>query len=147
MTAGSDDMERIAGVFREARSGGLIAASGQIGDPRRYGAAPPETLVQLRENAGREVAAAAGVPSALLPGAGNVPAAAMRESVRQLLHGTIRPLARVIEAECERKGLPLALNFRALFASDLAGRARAFKQLQEGGMTAEEAARHCGFGE
>ena len=56
------------------------------------------------------------------------------------MFGTLVPLARLISAYAKRKGLDVQLNFDDLMASDIAGRARAFGSLVQGGMDIEDAA-------
>ena len=55
-------------------------------------------------------------------------AAGQRESWRRFLHGSLRPMARIIEAELRAKldAPELALDLSELHAADVAGRARSF---------------------
>ena len=86
------------------------------------------------------ILAACGVPvSLVIPPAG----ADAREGWRRFLHGTL--VATLVGAELERVGLSGRLDFRALMASDLQGRTRAFRQLRDGGMGESEARAVCGF--
>ena len=106
--------------------------------PQRLGANPPDALVSLRNDADRLVLATLGVPVGLLE---KVDGAAMRESWRQLLHATIAPLGRMVETELRNKLDAPALTFSwsELRASDIAGRARAFGSLVNGGMEIDKA--------
>ena len=111
--------------------------------PVRLGADPPTAVVTLAENASRAVFAACGIPYSLVVdsiGTGQ------RESYRRLLHSTIVPMARVVEAELSAKlGASIRLNFDSLFAGDLSGRARAFQSLVKGGMDLSKAAALAGL--
>ena len=64
---------------------------------------------------------------------------------RDFHHGLLGPVAVLVGAELERVELSGRLDFRALMASDLQGRARAFQQLRDGGMGESEARAVCGF--
>ena len=89
---------------------------------------PSEGHLTLRREAALELIEAAGVPSALADP--RAEANGQREAFRRFVHGTIEPMARMIEAEMTAKaGLSCDLNFASLFAADLAGRGRALKQL------------------
>lgn len=111
---------------------------------RRIGADPPPSVVSLRSDAALAVLAACGVPAALvMQGDGQ----GRREAWREFLHGTIQPLAAIVEQEARRKlGAPgLSLSFDRLFASDLSGRARAFQSMVGGGMAIADAAALAGL--
>ena len=90
------------------------------------------------------ILAAAGCPSSLLLRADGTLA---REEMRRFLHSTISPVARTIAGElADKLDTPnLALDFSALFASDLSGRARAFGSMVLGGMAVERAAALAGL--
>ncbi len=96
---------------------------------RRLGADPPEGLIDLRAGAALAVYAACGVPPSLvtLPADGT----GQREAWRRFLHGSVAPVARIVQGELRAKldAPNLALDFTALHASDLTGRARAFRSL------------------
>ena len=108
-------------------------------ESRRIGFSPPQTIKPLRDDVGRALLAAAGVPAALLGGSG---ASEARESYRQFLHGTVQPVAKLILGELREKldSPDLNLDFDDLMASDIAGRARAFGVMVTGGMDLERAA-------
>ena len=97
--------------------------------PQRIGAAPPAPLVNLRSESARAVLAATGVPPELAIGGADATSA--RESWRRFLHGSVQPLAALLASElADKLDTPgLALSFDALFASDLMGRARAYRSL------------------
>ena len=111
---------------------------------RRIGAAPPAGLVNLHEIASREIALACGVPTALL--AASPTGTGTREAWRQFLYGTVAPLGKLVAAELSRKlDAPISLTWDDLRASDLAGRARAFQSLVNGGMDLGRAAALAGL--
>ena len=104
--------------------------------PQRLGASVPSANVNLWTGVGRMVLAACGVPPSLADQSAD--GTAQRESWRRFLHGTLQPVARIIEQECQSKlESGVSLGFRALMASDLAGRARAFGALTGGGKRAK----------
>ena len=118
---------------------------GSVGDwqSRRIGADPPESVVKLRMDGHEQILAACGVPPGIFSSA---EATGLRESLRQFLHVTIGPLARVLETEASEKlGVKVALDFTALHASDVQGRARAFKAMVDGGMSLADAAAASGI--
>ena len=112
--------------------------------PRRIGANPPDALVSLLDQAGRDVLAAFGISPALFAGSDGT---AAREAWRQHLFGLIAPLGRVVERELREKlSVPgLRLDWSELRASDLAGRARAFQSMVGGGMDPAKAAGVAGL--
>ena len=108
----------------------------------RWGPEPPPALVELEKLATNEVLMACGISPALYGGA---TASAAREGFRQLLHGTIAPLGRLVLQELRDKLDPsITLSFDSLAAADVMGKARAFQSLTGGGMAAESAARVAG---
>ena len=120
------------------------AASGREWTPSRIGPNPPSGQVELRGHVASSILAAAGVPAALV--ASNTPAAGMRESFRQFLFATIAPVGRVVGLEAQRiLGGSGALDWSALAASDITGRARAYASLIKAGMATDEAKRVAGL--
>ena len=113
---------------------------------RRLGPEPDETLATLHGETARAIVAACGVPQALIFG-GTGGASALREAWRQFLHGSVAPVARLVEHELRTKldAPDLSLNFDSLFASDLSGRARAFQSMVGGGMDVAKAAALAGL--
>ena len=106
--------------------------------PDRIGAHPPDSLIQQLDAATREVLAACGIPPGLIAGGDGT---SLREEYRRLLHGTVAPLGRIIQAELRRKiHEGIGIGFDSLFAADIAGRARAFQSLVGAGMALDEAA-------
>ena len=112
--------------------------------PDRFGPEPETGSVTLRADVERSILAAAGVPSELvIPSSGGGDA---RESWRRFLYSTIAPIGAIMSSELARIGLESEIHFDELRASDLAGRARAFKQLTEaGGLESGEIKRLTGF--
>ena len=98
----------------------------------------------LRTAVGRDVLAACGVPPTLL--VANSDGTAQREAYRRFLHTSLRPLARIMEAELRLKldAPDLILDLGELHASDTAGKARSFKAFVDSGMSGEDAAREVG---
>ena len=112
--------------------------------PRRLGANPPAILETMIDAATYRLLAACGIPPALVrPGADGT---ASREAWRQLLHSTLAPVARLAESELSSKlERPVALDFEALFASDISGRARSFASLVNAGLDPDKAASLAGL--
>ena len=102
----------------------------------RIGANPPQPVPLLMDGIGRAVAAAGGLPPALISqSAGN----SQRESYRNFLHTTMSPLARLCETELSRKlNMDVKFDLGNLRATDLAGVARANKALVESGVPLQE---------
>ena len=112
---------------------------------RRLGPEPDETLAKLHEQTASAIVAMCGVPVRLVNG--GTDSAALRESWRQFLHGSVQPVAGLVEQELRAKldAPGLALSFDRLFASDLSGRARAFQSMVGGGMDVAKAAALAGL--
>lgn len=120
------------------------AASGREWTPSRIGPNPPDGQILLRSAATASILAAAGVPPALI--AADTPAAGMRESFRQFLFSAIAPVGRIVALEAQRVlGGSGSLDWSALAASDVTGRARAFASLVKSGMEVDEAKRVAGL--
>ena len=119
------------------------SGAGNLGTSR-IGPEPAVAHVQLRNEAQLALAWACGVPPQLLhwQAQGNT----MRECWRQLQHGTLEPLARIIEGELMAKGVDgVKFSFKALHASDLATRGRVLKQLVDAKMPLAEAREIAGL--
>ena len=143
------DVAKLGGKVElvETTSGGFgDAAAAPKADwmPRRIGAAPPASLIELRDRASAGIVAAAGCPLSLIERTDGVLA---REELRRYVHVTAEPAALVVAGELSHKlGAPgLSFDFSALFASDLSGRARSFASLVKGGMAVQEAAALSGL--
>ena len=135
----------LLGDSAAAQDGGTgRAASGREWQPTRIGPNPPDGQVLLRSGVAASILAAAGVPPAL--GSPDTPAAALRESWRQFLHATISPAGRIVSAEAQRVlGGSGVLDWAALAASDITGRARAYGSLIKAGMPDADARRVAGL--
>lgn len=112
----------------------------------RIGADPPTGTVQLRQDVSDSILAACGIPPSL--GSTGSVGADTRESWRQFLHGTIAPVANTLQTELREKFQlnDVEINFENLFASDIQGRARAFRSLTQGGLSPADASEICGWG-
>ena len=132
-------VETLAGGY-----GDKASAPAEDWKPRRLGANPPLVLETMIDAATFRLLAACGIPPALVrPGADGT---AAREAWRQFLHGSIAPVAKLAETELSMKlEQPVALDFEALFASDISGRARSFASLVNAGLDPDKAARLVGF--
>ena len=121
-----------------AAGDGSAAAPRRDWDPRRLGPDPPETLALLRRDSFSQMLAACGSSVALH---GDADGTSQREAFRRYLTLTIQPIAKLIAAELSLKlEADISFDFDALYASDLQGRATAFKRLVDGGMELTQAA-------
>lgn len=151
------ETETLRSDVRDAKGGVVMARTMADGytDPagaphsdwgqKRIGAHPPDVLRALRSDAGMSIMAACGVSPPLI--ADRTDGTAQREAWRRFLHGSVSPVARIVEAELRDKldAPGLSLGFDALYASDLSGRARAFGSMVTGGMKVERAAALAGL--
>ena len=151
-----DPLAKLRGDLRSAKGRAVLVESmatawgegpgaAPHGDWRqhRFGADPPEVLEALRTSVSLDVLSCCGVPGALVTSATSTGA---REAWRRFLFGSVAPLAKIVTEELAAKLSPeIGMDFEELRASDLAGRARAYKQLTEAGMDAGAAARIAGF--
>ena len=73
--------------------------------------------------------------------------AAVREAWRRYGHAFLQPTGGIVAAELAEKldASGLALDFSALFASDITGRARAFASMVQAGMEIDKAAALSGL--
>ena len=111
--------------------------------PRRMGAAPPETIETIRGQSAAQILGACGCPVTALESADGT---SLREYWRQFLHGTIAPVATVVEQELSLKlGTGVSLGFDKLMASDVVGKARALGTLVTNGVPLTEAMKLTGF--
>ena len=112
-------------------------------ESRRLGAAPGAPLIEQAELASREIFAACGIPLSVVTTSEGT---GQREGFRRPMHATITPLARIVAEELSLKfETEIGLSFDGLFAADLAGRARAFQSLVNGGMDTTKAAGLAGL--
>ena len=98
----------------------------------------------LRTATARDVLGACGVPPTLF--VANSDGTAQREAFRRFLHASLRPVARLMEAELRLKldAPELTLDLSEVNAADTAGRARAYGAFIKAGMHPEDAARETG---
>ena len=98
----------------------------------RIGAEPPDVLRALRSEVGMAVCAATCVPPSLI--ADDSDGTAQREAWRRFAHGSVAPLGRIVAAELADKldVLGFAFDFSSLYASDVVGRASAFRNPRTG---------------
>ena len=105
---------------------------------QRIGARPPGELIALRQDLTTAVLDACGVPAVL---AGTSDGVSQREGWRRFAHGTIAPALDMVAIEAaEKLDAPgLKFDITELYASDLAGRATAFRNLVSQGVEIERA--------
>ena len=101
---------------------------------QRLGPSPPPVLPELRAVIERSILAAFGISPLLV--AENPTGTGLRESFRQFLHSTIKPLGSIICDELRVKLHPdCELTFGELKAGDVQAAARAFGSLVTSGVT------------
>ena len=98
---------------------------------QRFGANPPDGLIQLREQVTRDVGSAIGIPRALLDSSAS--GQASREAWRVFVATSIDGLARRLEAQVlAQLGVEVAIDTSTLGGRDLLARASVFRRLVEG---------------
>ena len=103
----------------------------------RLGPNPPAEVVEAARDAFNRMCAACGTPPALFDARAD--GTSQREALRRWHMGTVLPLARLVEHELNAK-LETTVRLRFdLHATDLAGRASAFKGLVAAGMEIDRA--------
>ena len=135
-------VETVASGWGEGRS----AAPASDWTVRRLGADPPAALGLLRAAVESTVLGLLGIPPSLQDSGAD--GTAQRESYRRWLHGSVQPLARLVEHELSAKlEVDARLSFRRLEAGDVAGRARAWRGFvgKEAAMDDGEARRLAGL--
>lgn len=124
-------------AFVENSDWGNTGTNGVDLETKRFGAAPPQSLVNLMDLASREVMMACGLNSGLFDSQGSATA---RESYRLLLFSVIAPLGKMVESELSAKlEDAISLSWVELRAADLVGRARSFQSMVGGGIPLEQA--------
>lgn len=121
---------------------GRAAAPHQDYQPKRIGPAIPQGNVEAFKAGQLAVLAACGVPVELVESSEGTGA---REAWRRFLHGTIQPLGQLLMDAADDAGMAITLDWDALMASDIAGRARAFQSMVGAGMDVAKAARLSGL--
>ena len=125
-------------------SGGMAPA----GDwkSHRLGAEIPQTSIALRREVNATILAACGISPLFLETTEG--ASALREAYRTLLAATIQPVSKLIAAEFSDKlDQEVTIDFTDMAASDIQGRARAYKSITDGenGIDPQIAAKLVGF--
>ena len=124
----------------------MAAADSPASAPRkdfqvaRFGANPPQGLIELRDKIAGDVGAACGIPRGLLDA--STGGQASREAWRQFVSASIDGLARRIEGQVlAQLGVEIRIDSTPLAGRDLAARAAAFRRLagKEGGLTIADA--------
>ena len=132
-------LETVAAAWGEGRA----AAPQSDWKANRLGPQPPESMATLRKDTHAAVLAACGCSPAMFDDSDGT---SKREAQRVFLHGTVRPLGRLLAAELSAKlETAVELNFDQLYMHDLAGRASSFKALVAGGMDVSKAASLAGL--
>ena len=122
---------------------GRAAAPRRDYEPRRLGPDMPQSNISMYHEVNRLVLAACGIPTEIVDE--RTDGTSNREAWRRFMHSTLQPMGRIISAQCAEAGLLVEFSFEPLMASDIAGRARAFGSLVQGGMEIEEAAALTGL--
>ena len=104
----------------------------------RFGANPPRDLVELRQQVGRDVGAAIGVPRTLLDSSAS--GQSMRESWRQFISTSVDGLCRRLEAQLlDQLGVDVKIDSAPLGGRDVLARSTAFRRFTEGGLSIADA--------
>lgn len=140
--ASLDGRLAVAETLQGGWGDGRVGSPRREYEPQRLGPNVPEGNVRLYQAAREAVLSACGYP---IPLAIESDGTGQREAWRRYLHGTVAPLGRLVATEAARIGLPIAIDWDQLFASDIAGRARAFQSLVGGGMDIAAAAAASGI--
>ena len=151
-----DPLAALRGDISRARGQTLLvesqmsAADSPASAPRkdfqvaRFGANPPQGLIELRDKVASDIGSACGVPRGLLDASTGGQAA--RESWRQFVSTSVDGLARRIEAQVlAQLGVEIRIDSTPLAGRDLAARAAAFARLAKGGVDIDGARRAAGI--
>ena len=148
--SGDDPLAAMKGDIARARGKALFVETAAAGwgegrasapqrdwQASRLGPQPPEGMTVIAEQTFATVLAACGCSVAMFDDSDGT---SKREAQRVFLHGTVRPLGKLLAAELSAKlETEIALNFDQLYMHDLAGRAQAFQKLVAGGVAVNEA--------
>ena len=130
-------------LVESMRVGNPEVAPGEDWSPRRLGANPPASMVDVRGEAAASVLSACGVPATMT----NPQSSQLREASRNWVHFAVIPMGRQLAREIGYKlGVPdLAFNFDSLGMVDLSARAKAFRDLVAQGMEVDAALARTGL--
>ena len=128
----------------------IAAADSPAGAPRRdmqvarFGANPPEALIELRDRVALDVGGACGIPRALLMS--STSAGALREGWRQFVATGVDALCRKIEAQIgDQLGATVALSSEPLAGRDLLARGATVARLVKAGVDVDAAREAAGI--
>ena len=145
---GPQDRQYLDDLLPQLRRGALyLSAGGSAHAPGQLTVGPDfrNGAIEAGRALDRKLAAAYSIDPGLL-GLADLDGTAAREAFRRFLHSAAAPMARIVEREAGAKlGGRVEIDLSALMAADIQGRARGFKSLTDGGMSAADAARICGF--
>ena len=143
----ADEDKTIAGATQSLvqgeQAGGITGyqATGNF-TQRRLGIDTPPHVMNLMIEVQKTALFAMGVPSPVVyPADAN----SQRESWRIYLVTVVESISKIIVSEAARIGLSLTLSFPELKSSDVAARARSFRELVQAGMTTDQAAAISGL--
>ena len=153
---GDDPLKMLKADIRTARGKALLLETtaagygeGRQAAPQRdwvasrLGPQPPDSMATIRKDTFNAVLMACGCSPAMFDDSDGT---SKREAQRVFLHGTVRPLGRILAAELSAKlETPVSLDFSGLYMHDLAGRAGSFAKLVQGGMDVAKAAALSGL--
>ena len=132
-------VETTAGAWGE----GASAAPRQDWKAQRLGPNPPASMGEVLGQGFLEVLAACGVPPGMFVKMGD---SGQREAYRRWCALVVQPMGRLLAAELSTKlEADIGLEFSGLYAHDLAGRARSFASMVQGGMDVTKAAGMAGL--
>ena len=110
----------------------------------RFGANPPQGLIELRDKIAGDVGAACGIPRGLIVSTGR--GQASREAWRQFIATSVDGLLRRLEAQLvSQLGVVVAFNSAPLGGRDLLARASAVARLVKGGVPIADARASAGI--
>ena len=149
---GPDEFAKIQTTLSNLKGGvSLVQLKGAFADPGKYnpkefstmrvGSNPPDVIRNLRNDLHNEILSLCGVPPDLFSSGPE-----SREAFRFYLHATLNPILGIITQEAKEKlSQEIRFDLKALFASDIQGRARAFQSMVKGEMPIEKAAALSGL--
>ena len=138
-----ENLDKVVKALSRSVNQGVFALPTDL-EPKKLGPTPHPTYPELRDRLMYDILSMHGVNPTLV--STNSTGQGLRESFRQFLFSTIRPVARLIEMELREKLEPTAsLSFEALRGADIQGSARAVGSLTKAGMTLEDAREVAGL--